>query len=71
MIFSETNRLQSHWLDDLDETIEEAADDQHKASSRIHPVAQRVESFIEHHPVKALSLAVATGVLVGWLVKRK
>ncbi|QEG36923.1 hypothetical protein Pr1d_42630 [Bythopirellula goksoeyrii] len=65
------DRTESSWAVALPEAKGESNDYRSSESSSMHPWAQRIESFLADHPQSAVAVAVAVGVVLGWLGKRK
>jgi ElaB/YqjD/DUF883 family membrane-anchored ribosome-binding protein len=65
-----TNRLKKHWpggpADGQGNLL-----DHEQLEKRLGLVAEQAEQFVKRHPRLSLAMAVAAGVTLGWLVKRK
>lgn len=67
----QSDRTESSWAVTLPEAKGESYGDRGSESSSLHPWAQRIESYLADHPQTAVAVAVAVGVALGWLGKRK
>jgi hypothetical protein len=53
------------------QTIQSASDAAAVASNQLGKLTKQVEESIARHPVVSLSIGLAIGATLGWLLKRK
>ncbi len=58
------------WPDSVRRSLGEAQHTFEEFRDAIDPFQRTLERAIAEHPIKAVLLSLATGVFLGWLVKR-
>jgi ElaB/YqjD/DUF883 family membrane-anchored ribosome-binding protein len=66
-LFGDVSRQAQRGFQDVSRSARGAVDDVQDA---IEPYRQSLEDTIMSHPVKAVGVSLAVGVLLGWLIKR-
>jgi len=65
--FGDVSKQAQRGFEDMSRSARGAVDDMQDA---IGPYRQSLEDAIVSHPVKAVGVSLAVGVLLGWLIKR-
>lgn len=71
MVKSKHDRLKHHWPNVDSESAGRSEDALDRVGDRLRPAVDRVERFVQEHPGVALGAAAISGLLLGWMVKRK
>jgi len=58
------------WPGSVRRSLDEAQHALDELRDVIGPIQQSLERAIADHPIKAVALSLATGVFLGWLIKR-
>ncbi len=58
------------WADSLKQPLKDARTALDEAGRAVTPYRNSLEQAITSNPVKAVALALAAGVFLGWLIKR-
>lgn len=66
-----SDQAESSWAMASSDAKGESFDNRSADSSSLHPWAKRIERYLADHPQTAVALAMAVGVALGWLGKRK
>lgn len=58
------------WSGSVRRSFQEAQHALEELNEVVGPIRHSLEQVIADHPVKAAALSLATGVFLGWLIKR-